>query len=111
MRLALKFNLATPRRVFVFFWNWVQVEVALAVEHDLRDAPVELILGLAQAFGELVSHELRVAGPPFQRLGNKVVGKALELLVAVLHLVVLGIEDHRLLNVFDVALRELVLAD
>ena len=65
---------------------------------------------MAESLLQFIRHEITVVGPTLETLRNKVVSKALKLAIAVLHLVVLGVEDHRLLYLFHVALVKDILA-
>ncbi len=66
---------------------------------------------MAQSLLQFIRYEITVVGPALETLRYKVVRKALKLAIAVLHLVVLSVEDHRLLNLFNVALVQDILAD
>lgn len=67
--------------------------MALPVEHDLSNLSVQVIDRVLQTLGEFVRNEVRLLGPTFETLSDQVVGKALELLVRILHLVVLRVEQ------------------
>jgi len=66
---------------------------------------------MAQSLLQFIRYKITVVGPSLETLRYKVVCKALKLAIAVLHLVVLGVEDHRLLNLFNVALVQYILTD
>ena len=85
--------------------------MAFPIEHHICNLLVQLIQGVLQAFIQLVRHKVGLISPPLQTLRNQVVSKALELLVGVLHLVVLRVEQHRLLYLLNVALVQNVFAD
>ena len=68
--------------------------MAFSVKHDLGNFPVQIILGVLQAFLELVLYELGLVGPPLETLCYEVVGKSFELLVGQLHLVVLCVKQN-----------------
>lgn len=52
-----------------------------------------------------------MVSPSLERLRDQVMSKAFELAIAVLHLIVLGVKDHRLLDLLNVALIQYVLAN
>lgn len=72
---------------------------------------VHLVRGHAQSLVKLVLDELCIRRPLLETLGNQGVRKTVELAVAGLHLVVLRIEDDRLLDLLHVDRVEHVLTD
>ena len=85
--------------------------MAFPIEHHICNLLVQLIQGVPQAFIELVCHKVGLVSPPFQTFGDQVVSEAFKLLIGVLHLVVLRVEQHRLLDLLYVTLVQNVLAD
>ena len=92
--LFFQFNLSVSGVVLVILRYGLQVHVALAVEHHFRDLEIQIVLRTLEALQKLISYEPAVVGPSLEGLGNQVVSESFELLVAVLHLVVLGVENH-----------------
>ena len=59
---------------------------------------------MLQSLFKFVSYEVAVIGPSLKTFSNQVVRKSFKFAIAVFHLIVLSVEDHRLLNLFDISL-------
>lgn len=92
----------------------LEVDFTSAVENHVGNLLVQRIVDVGpKPLLQLLRHERRSRGPLLQIFSNKIVCKAFSFifLVILLDLVVIGVEDYRQLDCFDVLLVDLVLTD
>lgn len=106
-----KLYLAFPWCVLIVLRNRLQVHLALTIKHNFSYLLIQLVKRVAQSLLQLIGDEVTVVGPPLETLGNQIVCEPFELAITVFHLVVLCVEDHRLLDLLYVSLVQNVFPD
>ena len=78
--------------------------MALAVKHNFSNLVIKRVERVPQPLLKFVIDEVGLVSPAFETLSNKVVRETFELFVRCLHLVVLCVEEHRLLDLVNITL-------
>ena len=104
-------DVSIARNVLVLLGHWLQVDLSSAVEDDLCNLPIELINRRSQPLLKFLSNELTSKRPLLESLRDQIVSKAFELLIIQLDRIVVGVEDHAVLDDLDFFVTNVVLSN